>query len=171
VWSNGTWNLKSGLLRLSRWSPDFHSSSQKQTHSQVWLCFHYLPLEYRQPITLFEIVGAIGTPITIDENTRNHAFGQYARVLVDVDLDGFLSDTLLVEREKFSFDIEIEYERPLYFCFIAILLAILLIIVKGILSIKLLLKRLPPKLILQKNSNIILFLKWMSIKCKVVANQ
>jgi len=53
----------------------------------------------------------------IDENTRNHAFGHYARVLVDVDLAGFLPDTLLVEREKFSFDIEIEYERPPYFCF------------------------------------------------------
>jgi len=35
VWSNGVWNLKPGLLRLSRWSPDFKASSQKQTHSQV----------------------------------------------------------------------------------------------------------------------------------------
>jgi len=33
VWSNGTWNLKPGLLRLSRRSSDFHSSTQKQTHS------------------------------------------------------------------------------------------------------------------------------------------
>jgi len=66
---------------------------------------------------LFEIAEAIGTPITIAENTRNHAFGHYAWVLVDVDLAGFLPDTLLVVREKFSFDIEIEYERPPYFCF------------------------------------------------------
>jgi len=110
VWSNGAWNLKPGLLRLSRLSPDFNSSCQKQTHSQVWVRFHNLPLEYWKPITLFEIVRAVGMPITIDENTRNHAFGRYPRVLVDVNMAGFLPETLWVEREQFSFDIEIEYE-------------------------------------------------------------
>ena len=84
VWSNGTWNLKLGLLQLSRWSSDFKLSNHKQTHSQVWLRFHYLPLEFCQPITLFEIARAIVTPILIDENTRNHSFGHYARVLVDI---------------------------------------------------------------------------------------
>ena len=82
--------------------------------------FHYLPMEYWQPISLFDIVGDIGTPITIDENIKNHPFGHYARVLVDVNMVVFLPDTLWVEREKFSFDIEIEYERPLYFCFTCI---------------------------------------------------
>lgn len=117
VWSNGTWNLKPGLLRLSRWSPDFNSFNQKQTHSQVWLHFHYLPLEYWQPRTLFEIAGAIGTPILIDENTRNHSFGHYARVLVDINLAGFLPESLWVEREKFILEIEIEYESPPCYCF------------------------------------------------------
>jgi hypothetical protein len=80
--------------------------------------FHYLPLEYLQPITLFEITGAIGMPITIDENTRNHTFGHYACVLVDINMAGFLPNSLWVEREKYSFEIEIEYENPPYFCFI-----------------------------------------------------
>ncbi|KAK2454799.1 hypothetical protein QL285_002324 [Trifolium repens] len=31
---------------------------------------------------------------------------------------GIFPDSLLVEREKFAFDIEIEYENPPYFCFI-----------------------------------------------------
>ena len=30
---------------------------------------------------------------------------------------GFIPDTLCVERDNFAFDIEIEYEHPLYFCF------------------------------------------------------
>jgi hypothetical protein len=117
VWSSGAWNLNPGLLRLSRWTPDFNPFNQKQTHSQVWLRFHYLPLEYWQPRILFEIAGAIGTPISIDENTRNHSFGHYARVLVDVNMAGILPDSLWVEREKFAFDIEIEYENAPYFCF------------------------------------------------------
>ena len=109
--------MNPGLLQLSRWSPNFLASSQKQTHSQVWVRFHYLPLEYWQPITLFEIVGAIGMPITIDENTRNHTFGHYVRVLVDINMVGFLPDSLWVESEKYSFEIKIEYEKPPYFCF------------------------------------------------------
>lgn len=117
VWSSGAWSLNPGLLRLSRWSPDFHPSNKKQTHSQVWVCFHYLPLEYWQPRNLFEIVGAIGKPIIIDQNTINQSFGHYARVLVDINMAGFLPDTLWVERENFTFDIEIDYETRPYFCF------------------------------------------------------
>ncbi|KAK2388420.1 hypothetical protein QL285_062107 [Trifolium repens] len=117
VWSSGAWNLNPGLLRLSRWTPDFNPFNQKQTHSQVWVRFHYLPLEYWQPRILFEIAGAIGTPISINENTRNHSFGHYARVLVDINMAGMLPDSLWVEREKYAFDIEIEYENPPYFCF------------------------------------------------------
>ena len=46
VWASGAWNLNPRLLRLSRWSPGFNSADHKQTHSQVWVRFHYLPLEY-----------------------------------------------------------------------------------------------------------------------------
>ncbi|AES65738.1 transmembrane protein, putative [Medicago truncatula] len=84
VWSNDFWNLKPGLL------------------------------QYWQDEILFEIAGAIGTPIIIDENTRNNSFGHYARVLVDINFAGFIPDTLCFERDNFSFDIEIEYEHPRY---------------------------------------------------------
>ena len=47
----------------------------------------------------------------------NFSFGHYARVLVDINLAGFLPDSLMVEREEFAFDIEIEYEKMSYFCF------------------------------------------------------
>ncbi|GAU36722.1 hypothetical protein TSUD_318200 [Trifolium subterraneum] len=97
VWSSGAWNLNPGLLRLSCWSLDFNPFNQKQTHSQVWVRLHYLPLEYWQPRILFEIAGAIGTPISIDENTRNHSFGHYTRVLVDVNMAGNLPDSLSKE--------------------------------------------------------------------------
>jgi len=103
VWSSGAWNLKPRLLCLSRWSPEFNTFDQKQTHSQVWGRFHYLPLEYWQPRILFEIVGAIGTPIIIDQHTLNQSFGHYARVLVDINMAGFLPDSLWVERENFTF--------------------------------------------------------------------
>jgi len=67
VWSSGVWNLNPGLLCLSRWSSDFNPFNQNQTHSQAWVRFHYLRLEYWHPRILFMIAEAFGTPISIDE--------------------------------------------------------------------------------------------------------
>jgi hypothetical protein len=83
-------------------------------------------------VVVFDIAGAIGTSISIDENTRNHSFGHYARILIDVNMAGILSDSLWVEREKFAFDIEIEYEMLLIFVSLVILVAIHRIIAKRI---------------------------------------
>lgn len=55
-------------------------------------------------------------PIIIDHNTFNQSFGHYACVLVDINMAGFLLDSLWVEKENFTFDIEIEYEKRPYFC-------------------------------------------------------
>jgi hypothetical protein len=35
---------------------------------------------------LFEIPSVIGTPLALDESTKNRVFGHYARILVDMDL-------------------------------------------------------------------------------------
>jgi hypothetical protein len=42
----GTVNLKSGMLRLSRWSKDFNKYSQRLTLAQVWIWLLELPQEY-----------------------------------------------------------------------------------------------------------------------------
>lgn len=71
VWAIGSWNLKPGFLRLSSWSPDFNPNLQKQTHAQCWVCISGLPQEYWSPKIIFAIAGGIGTPIAIDEATKN----------------------------------------------------------------------------------------------------
>lgn len=103
IWAVGDWNLHPGLLRLSQWSPDFHPSNQKLTHVQCWIRTFDLPQEFWRPKILFEIVGSLGTPISLDESTRNKIFGHYARFLVDVDLKDRLFDKILVERKEFAF--------------------------------------------------------------------
>jgi len=82
----GMVNLKSGLLCLSQWSKDFKKYSQHLTHAHVWIRLLDLPQEYWLERTLLEIAGAIGTPLIIDAITQKHAFGHYARVLVDINL-------------------------------------------------------------------------------------
>jgi hypothetical protein len=48
--------------------------------------------------TLYEIAGAIGTPLLIDNVTKNRLFGHYARVLVELDLSENIFYEVMVER-------------------------------------------------------------------------
>jgi len=66
--------------------------------------------------TLYEIAGAVGTPLLIDNVTRNRLYGHYARILVDLDLSKKVFYEVLVEREGFAFPVDIEYEGLPDFC-------------------------------------------------------
>jgi len=58
----------------------------------------------------------IGTLIILDGMTRNLTFGHYTRILVDIDLSKRAYHEILVEREGFTFKVEVQYERrPLFF--------------------------------------------------------
>jgi hypothetical protein len=116
AWSSGTVNLRPEILRLSKWTNDFNSHTQRQTHAQIWIRLMELPQEYWRQHTLFEIASAIGTPLMLDEATLNRTFGHYARVLVDMDLSQNLFDEILVEREGFKFNLAVVYERLPNFC-------------------------------------------------------
>lgn len=43
-----------------------------------------LPHEKWQDQTLLEIASVVGTPLTLNGTTENMAFGQHARILVDM---------------------------------------------------------------------------------------
>lgn len=116
IWAAGMVNLKPGLLRFSQWTKDFKLLAQKQTHVSLWIHLVELPQEYWRERTLKEIASAVGTPIDIDEPTRNRTFGHYARILVDIDLSKKAYDEVLVERDGFAFMVEIQYERRPLFC-------------------------------------------------------
>jgi len=40
----------------------------------------------------------------------------YARILVDIDLSKIAYDEIIVERDGFSFKVEVQYERRPFFC-------------------------------------------------------
>ncbi|XP_045802788.1 uncharacterized protein LOC123896450 [Trifolium pratense] len=116
AWSLGTYNMKPGLLRLSKWELDFNPRTQRQTHVQAWVRIYDLPQEYWRPRILFEIAGGLGTPLILDEATKNRSFGHYARILVDINLSQRLFDDILVEREGHAFYVEIVYEKLPEYC-------------------------------------------------------
>jgi hypothetical protein len=120
VRSSASWNLNPGLLKLFAWSKDFNPRVQQNASAQVWVRFYGLSQEYWRPNILFAIASSVGTPICIDAVTAKpmmeRTFGQFVRVLVDMDLTHSLRDKVLVERKGFAFFVELDYENLPPFC-------------------------------------------------------
>jgi hypothetical protein len=115
-----SWNINPGILKLFAWTKDFNPKLQQNTSVQVWVKIFGLSQEYWHKSILFTIAGSIGTPICIDSVTAKpmieRTFGQFVRVLVDIDLLQPLRYKLLVERKGYAFFVDLEYEHIPAFC-------------------------------------------------------
>ncbi|KAK2404888.1 hypothetical protein QL285_054191 [Trifolium repens] len=115
-----SWSLNPGLLKLFAWSKDFNPKAQQNTFAQLWVKFYGLSQEYWHKNIIFTIAGSLGTPICMDSVTarsmHERTFGQFARVLVDIDISQPLRNKVLVERKGFAFFVEIDYENVPDFC-------------------------------------------------------
>jgi len=60
---------------------------------------------------LFEIAGALGTSLTLNEATEKRTFSHFVRVLIELDLTSDLRERILVERKDFYFYMDVEYEK------------------------------------------------------------
>jgi hypothetical protein len=120
VRSVASWNLNPGLLKLFAWQSDFSPNMQKNTSAQVWVKIYGLAQEYWRPKIITTIASSIGSPIIIDAMAYKpmfeRTFGQYVRVLVDMDLSQNLHYRVLVERKGFAFFVDLEYENMPEFC-------------------------------------------------------
>ena len=118
--SVGSLNLNPGLLKLFAWSKDFNPTTQKNSSAQVWLPIYGLAQEYWRPKILFAIASSAGNPICTDANTGKdrfeRTFGQYARVLIDIDLEKERLYRVLVERKGYAMFVDLDYEQILDFC-------------------------------------------------------
>lgn len=65
---------------------------------------------------MVEIASGIGTPISIDEATKNKVYGHFARILVDIDLTKSFPNNIMVERTDYAFFVTIFYEKMPSFC-------------------------------------------------------
>ncbi|XP_058783566.1 uncharacterized protein LOC131658271 [Vicia villosa] len=120
VRASGAISLNPGSLKLFAWTKDFNPSLQSNTSAQVWVRFFGLSQEYWRPRILFAIASCVGTPICIDaassKSRIDRTFGQYVRVLIDMDLTKPLNYNVLVERTGFAFFADIEYENIPQLC-------------------------------------------------------
>jgi len=103
----GFWNNQ-----FKTWSPsslcmDLNAHTQRQTHVQVWIRLLEFPQKYWMDITLCEITSATRTPLVIDSATKNIVFRNYTPLLVDIDLFWNIFHEIMVEKEGFTFKVEV----------------------------------------------------------------
>jgi len=73
-------------------------------------------VEYWRSKYIFFIARGVETSFSLDDFTINKSRGFFARVLVDHDMFVELPKQLLVERPRFAFVDEVEYEKLPTFC-------------------------------------------------------
>jgi len=67
----------------------------KSTKTQTCVRIYNLPLEYWRPRAIFSIARGIGTPLSLDDHTMKKSRGLFVRVLVDIDLLSFSSNSVI----------------------------------------------------------------------------
>ncbi|KAF9591381.1 hypothetical protein IFM89_004066 [Coptis chinensis] len=102
VWDQGAWKVENQILRLSKWSPNFSTKKETQSHAAVWVRFPGLPLEYWEIRNLLALGRAVGRPIHMDETTAKRELGYYASVLVDIDLSKSIPEKVWIESKTYN---------------------------------------------------------------------
>ena len=73
------------------------------TSSLVWVQPYDFGMEYWHPKIVSNISKGMGVLVQLDNNIITRVSGQYALVLVDVDLASHFPHKILVKREGYSF--------------------------------------------------------------------
>ncbi|KAF9598223.1 hypothetical protein IFM89_025924 [Coptis chinensis] len=97
IWDQGPWIFDKQVLRLVKWTPNFSTEKEIQSHAAVWVRFSGLSLEYWEIRNLLALGRALGRPIHVDETTAKRELGYYASVYVDLDLSKPVPDKIWVE--------------------------------------------------------------------------
>ncbi|KAF9625925.1 hypothetical protein IFM89_027793 [Coptis chinensis] len=100
VWEQGSWLFDSQVLRLSKWTPNFSTEKETQSHAMVWVRFPGLSLEYWEVKNLLAMGKILGRPMHVDETTAMRKLGYFASVFVDIDLSKKIPDKIWVESKK-----------------------------------------------------------------------
>ncbi|KAI8550986.1 hypothetical protein RHMOL_Rhmol06G0149500 [Rhododendron molle] len=113
VFTGGPWVIQDHYLTVRKWQPDFKADKATAIKTAVWMRFPFLPYEYYDEESLFEIAKELGKPLKVDINTIEGIRASYARVCVELDLSQPLEVSVAIRNEDYL----IEYEHIHLICF------------------------------------------------------
>lgn len=110
------WKLSTGNLYLQPWVPNFVPGKTASTRVRVWVRLYGLLYEHHHRSVIMALAAALRTPIRIDTPSLDRCFGNYVKVLVEVDLSQALESKIQLETPVGDIWIEASYEDLPVFC-------------------------------------------------------
>lgn len=116
VASTPIWNFSRGAMHIRERTPGCDPFKLNPLTAPVWVQIYKLPYEFWHSDLIAGIDKAIGNLLKIDSTTASGVFGQFARLLVEVDFQTNLQETDMIDRGEKSFFVELFYENIPAFC-------------------------------------------------------
>lgn len=113
VLHGGHWTVLDHYLTIIKWKPNFKPRGSEVQSTLKWLRLPTLPLEIFVESSLLGIGNAVGKVVKVDTITAEMIKARYARVCIELNLNGSLLPNVLVWGRKQP----IEYEGLHHICF------------------------------------------------------
>lgn len=117
VLKRGPYYIYGRSLVLKKLPPFFTFGEMKMTTVPIWVKFPNLPLELWKEEYLSPICSEIGKPLMIDQLTSQRTTWNYARALIEIDLEEDQKDTIELHLDNgVSFVQKVIYEKKPPYC-------------------------------------------------------
>ncbi|BFG20243.1 hypothetical protein CerSpe_065170 [Prunus speciosa] len=117
VMKNRPWFVQGQIFALQTWRPDFSPFHATVESIVCWARIPFLPLHYKDPKVLSDLVSILGTPISIDQSSMVSKQSMFVRVCLEVDLTKPLKRCLIFGEGPKETRIYISYEALFAICF------------------------------------------------------
>nr|GEX89694.1 hypothetical protein [Tanacetum cinerariifolium] len=121
---NGPWFIRNNPIILKKWHPNENLLKEDVSTVLVWVKLHGVPVTTFSKDGLSAIATKLGTPLMLDSYTsdmcmQSYCSSSYARVMVELQIDVELKDTIVVAMPKITYEghytcnVHVEYEGSL----------------------------------------------------------
>ena len=116
VFEGGPYFYAAASLYMRPWIMNFVSERDTFTSVLVWVMLYSLPLDYWQTKSLSAIGNKLGRFVKASEATRRGKYTSFARICVEMDLSGALSDEVILEVFNEEWVQTVDYEHIPFRC-------------------------------------------------------
>jgi len=116
IFEGGPYFYAAAGLYMRPWMMNFIQERETFTSVHVWVRLYSLPLDYWQTESLVAKGNKLGRFVKASEATRRGKYTSYARICVDMDLLGALSDEIILEVFDEEWVQTVDYEHIPFKC-------------------------------------------------------
>jgi len=110
--------MENQVVKIFRRSMDFYPKKGDPTRTTIWIQLPNLPLDLWGHRILANIARMVGSQLALDHYTAQEERKQFARILVELDLEDILPEQIPIETDLGTHIQEVIYENLPPLCFV-----------------------------------------------------